>query len=580
MTMGSKSAEAGLGGAEPNDTLFAGPGEMRALCRAFDWAASPLGCPAGWPATLRSLVGIVLAAHQPMILWWGPELVQIYNDSYRPSLGTDRHPQGLGARAREFWRDAWPVVGPEIEGILRGGPATWHRDRLVPIVRDGVLQDVYWTYGYTPVRDAGVVSGVLITVVDTSAQVNAQSAREAELELANAQLQDQASELEMQAEELQTMAAQLEERAEEAERTAAALEASERHLRTLVDAIPTLAWTARADGYIDWYNARWYEYTGTTPSDMEGWGWQSVHDPAVLPRVLERWTASIATGEPFEMVFPLRGADARPRQFLTRVVPVRDAAGRVVRWFGTNTDVESEHTARAAAEGANQAKTDFLTTMSHELRTPLNAIAGYAELLEMGIHGPVTDAQREAITRIQRSQRHLLSLINDVLNFAKLEAGRVEYDVADVVLCDVMDALEPLVAPQLRAKSLAFGRAECARDCAARADAEKVQQILLNVLSNAIKFTAKGGAVTMRCRVEGRVATVEIADTGIGIPPDRLGDVFAPFVQIDRRLNSTHDGAGLGLAISRDLARGMGGDLTAESAVGVGSTFTLTLPAA
>ncbi len=352
---------------------------------------------------------------------------------------------------------------------------------------------------------------------------------------------------------------------------------SENQLRTFADAIPTLAWTARPDGYIDWYNARWYEYTGTTPEQMAGWGWQSVHDSTTLPDVLERWQGSIASGTPFEMTFPLLGADGRFRPFLTRVVPFKDSEGRVVRWFGTNTDVEAERAAREAAEDANRTKTDFLATMSHELRTPLNAIGGYTELLEVGIHGPVTDQQRDTLGRIQRSQRHLLGLINDVLNFAKLEAGRVEYHVADVPVRVAVDELEPLVAPLLSAKTLRFSREDCADGRVVRADPEKLQQILLNLLSNAIKFTPAGGAVTMHCDDAGDVVHIRVRDTGIGIAAERLEHVFAPFVQVHRRLNAPHEGTGLGLAISRDLARGMGGDLTAESVPGVGSTFVLTL---
>jgi PAS domain S-box-containing protein len=397
--------------------------------------------------------------------------------------------------------------------------------------------------------------------------------QQVELELSNQQLQDNAVELEVQAEELQASAESL-------ARANTELEEQERQLRMLVDAIPTLAWTALADGFIDWYNARWYEYTGATPAAMEGWGWQSVHDPVVLPQVLEQWTASIATGRPFEMTFPLRGADGSYRQFLTRVVPLADADGRIARWFGTNTDVTPERAARVAAEEANQSKTDFLTTMSHELRTPLNAIAGYAELLDLGIHGPISEPQREAIGRIQRSQRHLLGLINDVLNYARLEAGRVEYAAADVPVRQAIGDVEPLVALQFRAKQIRLDLEECPEDLVARADREKLQQILVNVLSNAVKFTPPGGAVTVRCRRAGDAVAIAVEDTGIGIAADRLEHVFAPFVQIDRRLNSPHQGTGLGLAISRDLARGMGGDLTAESRPGMGSTFTLTLPAA
>ncbi len=240
---------------------------------------------------------------------------------------------------------------------------------------------------------------------------------------------------------------------------------------------------------------------------------------------------------------------------------------------------DAEHRAREAAEEANRAKTDFLAMMSHELRTPLNAIGGYAQLLELGVHGPLNDAQAEALGRIQRSERHLLGLIDDVLNFAKLEVGRVEYQIGDVAVCGAIDEVETLVAPQLQAKSLRFDRAECSHDLMARADADKLQQILVNLLSNAIKFTPDGGTVSMHCSRVAREVRIAVRDTGIGIAAERLEQVFAPFVQVGRRLNAPVEGTGLGLSISRELARAMDGDLTVESCPGSGSTFRLTLPA-
>ncbi len=364
----------------------------------------------------------------------------------------------------------------------------------------------------------------------------------------------------------------------EQRKAAEVLRTREAEYRALANSIPTLAWMAQPNGWIFWYNARWYEYTGTTPSQMEGWGWQSVHDPVMLPHVLERWAASIATGEPFEMTFPLRSATGEFRAFLTRVVPVRDADGNIVRWFGTNTDIEVESRLRRDAEEANRVKAQFLATMSHELRTPLNAVGGYAELLQLGIHGPVTDAQQEALGRIQRSQRHLLALINDLLNFAKLEAGQVEFHIGDVSVEATADSLETLVAPQLALKKLRFSRELCNGAFRVRADADKLQQILVNLLSNAIKFTPEGGEVALECRASGDSLRIGVRDTGIGIAADRLEQIFAPFVQIGRNLSTVNEGVGLGLAISRDLARGMGGDLTVTSVEGEGSTFTLVLP--
>ena len=376
-----------------------------------------------------------------------------------------------------------------------------------------------------------------------------------------------------------------------------ALLAGESRFRLLADSIPLLAWMAQPDGFLDWYNARWYEYTGTSAEQMAGWGWRAVHDPALLPLVVEQWRASVATGAPFEMEFPLRGADGGFRWFLTRAVPVRGADGRVVRWIGSNTDVdalrearEAATTARARAEEAaaradqaSRAKSEFLATMSHELRTPLNAIAGYVQLLEMEVHGPVTAAQRDALERVARAQRHLLGLINAVLNSARLEAGQVDYDLRPHEVRELLAAVEPLVAPLVAARAQRYACALPPAHAAlrVRADAEKVAQVLLNLVSNAVKFTPEGGAIKVGAEPagEGRVA-LHVRDTGIGIPAERQAAIFDPFVQVDAGLTRAHQGVGLGLAISRGLARGMGGDLTVASVPGAGSTFTLTLPAA
>jgi len=240
--------------------------------------------------------------------------------------------------------------------------------------------------------------------------------------------------------------------------------------------------------------------------------------------------------------------------------------------------LERERTARHQAEEANHAKSEFLAMMSHELRTPLNAIGGYAQLMEMGLRGPVTPEQREDLERIERSQRHLLGLINDVLNFAKLEAGRVQFFIARVPMHELLLGVEALVLPQLHAKGLRYVDAGDCGDMAVHADEEKARQVLINLLSNAIKFTAPGGEVRVGCAEDEAQVHITVTDSGVGIPPDRLDAIFEPFVQVDRGLTSRQEGTGLGLAISRDLARHMGGDLTATSTAGVGSSFTLSLP--
>ena len=284
---------------------------------------------------------------------------------------------------------------------------------------------------------------------------------------------------------------------------------------------------------------------------------------------------------------PVRDADGRVTGLLNFAVDVTDqvrARREVERLLAASEQARRDaDLARAEAEAANRAKSEFLAMMSHELRTPLNAIGGYAQLMELGLHGPVTSEQLAALDRIQRGQQHLLGLINAVLNYAKLEAGRVEYRREDVPACDALGEVVGLITPQARQHGVALVAGPCAPDLVARADPEKVRQVLLNLLSNAVKFTDRGGTITVDGARVGRAGPAEaqvalrVRDTGCGIAADQLERVFQPFVQVDQGLTRAQAGTGLGLAISRDLARGMGGDLTAESTPGTGSTFTLTL---
>ncbi len=282
-----------------DDCIFiAEGGEMGDLMREKDWSTSPLGNPGTWPQSLRTSVNIMLNTRYPMFLWWGPELLCFYNDAYRKSLGQQgKHPAILGMRAEEAWPEIWATIKPMIDKVLAGKGANWNEDALIPIFRNGKIEDVYWTFSYSPAFDEDCkIAGVLVTCNETTEKVD----------------------------------------------TIKKLQESEERFRMMADNIPNLAWMAHADGAIYWYNSKWYEYTGTTPSEMEGWGWQSVHDPEKLPDVLEKWKGSIATGQPFEMIFPLKAANARFGHFLTRVLPMKNQDGIITQWFGTNTDITKQ----------------------------------------------------------------------------------------------------------------------------------------------------------------------------------------------------------------------------------------------
>jgi signal transduction histidine kinase len=218
--------------------------------------------------------------------------------------------------------------------------------------------------------------------------------------------------------------------------------------------------------------------------------------------------------------------------------------------------------------------------MSHELRTPLNAIGGYAQLIELGVRGPVTEEQRIDLSKIQRSKNHLDALVSDVLNFAKAGAGRIDYRVGPIVLQKTLDAVLEMIAPQLAGKDLTLHAGEVDPGLAAIADEDRVRQILLNLLANSLKFTPAGGTISVDVSATESVACIVVADSGIGIPAPKLESIFEPFVQAERALRTSDQGVGLGLAISRQLARAMGGDIRVKSELAKGATFELTLPRA
>ncbi|HEX8362485.1 MAG TPA: ATP-binding protein [Longimicrobium sp.] len=550
------------------DVIFPAEGEMGRLCRAMDWAATPLGPVQGWPRSLKTAAGMVVRQGIAQNLCWGPELLQIYNDAYRVIMG-EKHPAGLGRSVLWSWSEIIEEIGPLFERVLKG-ETVYFEDRLLRVLRHGALEDAYFTFSYSPVVvESGEVGAVLINCYETTEQVRAQA--------------------------LQT----------ERDRLLRELQVERARLEYVFKQAPAFLAVLRGPEHVfELANDAYYQLVG-----HRGLVGKPVRE--ALPEVVEQGFVDLldrvlSTGEPYvgrEIPIQLSrtpGGTPEERFVDFSYLPLVEADGRRSGIIAHGTDVTDQvlarreverllqesdreraeaEAARAEAETANRAKADFLASMSHELRTPLNAIGGYVDLVDLGIHGPVSEAQHGALARVRASQQHLLTLINDVLAFAKVEAGQIHFNLRPLAACELLFGVEPLVAPLAEAKGIALSVKECDPAHRVLGDEERVTQILLNLVGNAIKFTPPGGWVQLACHTEGRWVDIRVRDNGPGIDPEKQQTIFDPFIQVDRRLSNPREGVGLGLAISRDLARAMGGELTVSSVPGEGSTFALRLPA-
>ena len=380
------------------------------------------------------------------------------------------------------------------------------------------------------------------------------------------------------------------------------LRESEERFRTLGNSIPQLAWMADASGWIFWYNERWHEYTGTSLEEMQGWGWEKVHHPEHVDRVVEKIRHAFETGVPWEDTFPLRSKTGEYRWFLSRAMPIRDASGNVVQWFGTNTDIteeieaaaererllESERQARAEAERrreelerVTESRTRLMRGFTHDVKNPLGAADGYAQLLEDGIQGEMSAKQIHSVRRIRRSIQSSLRLIHELLELARAEAGQIELerlqtDVSELVRETAEDFRAQAAAAGLQLEVHAIGALRT------QTDPMRVRQILSNLLSNAVKYAPRGSITVeagqpadRRGPRDGEWIVIDVIDTGPGIPADKRELIFQEFTRLDP---DAQHGAGVGLAISRRIARLLRGDITVESEIGRGSSFTLWLP--
>ncbi len=363
-----------------------------------------------------------------------------------------------------------------------------------------------------------------------------------------------------------------------------ALKQSQAEFFQLADAIPQMAWMTRADGYVDWFNHRWYQYTGLSQEDCLGWSWTQCINADDLPKVQAAWEKSIKTGERVDIVAPIRGADGTVRPFLTRALPLKDENGEIVRWFGTNTDISEQQqiqeelrTVAAQLSDADRKKDEFLATLAHELRNPLAPIRMGLELMKMAGDDPeLLDETRDTM---ERQTKQLISLVDDLLDVSRVTRGKLNLRKADVKISDVIKSAVETSKPLIEDSDHQFETA-IGKDITIHADPNRLAQVVSNLLNNAAKYTPDGGKINLSVdQPSSDQVAIHVRDTGIGIPADMMESIFTMFTQVDRSMERRFAGLGIGLTLVKSLVEMHGGSVSVKSeGQGKGSEFTVTLP--
>jgi PAS domain S-box-containing protein len=544
--------------------FLSGGGEMGALLRGFDWVRTPLGLPERWPQSLRTAVGICLESAFPMNIWWGPGLVQIYNDAYRPILGA-KHPRSLAQNGRECWTDIWPVVGPLYDSVVVTGQATWSADLLLEMDRFGYLEETYFTFSYSPIRDeSGGVGGVLITCTETTSRVIGERRLRLLKDLAEA-------------------ASGATSDREACRRCADAIG------RSPADLPFARIYLAGQDGQAEFAAGAGIEVSGGS-TDWPLGEVNATGAPVLITGLEDRFSEPFPQAPSAALVLPVAApGQQRPAAFLVagispRLVLDEDyrsflhlVASHIATALSDARALEAERKRSDALAELDRAKMTFFSNISHEFRTPLTLMLGPLDDLLAQSDDRLPPESGELLRVARRNGQRLLKLVNTLLDFSRLEAGRLQADYQPVDLAAYTADLASVFRAAVEKAGMRLS-VECpALPAPLYVDRDMWEKIVLNLISNAFKYTTEG-EIRVSLGADGDSAVLAVRDTGIGIPEAELPNLFNRFHRVPGAQGRTHEGTGIGLALVFELAKLHGGTVAVESAPGKGSTFTVAIP--
>jgi signal transduction histidine kinase/CheY-like chemotaxis protein len=521
--------------------FLAGGGEMGERIRNSPWRDSRLGPPEQWPSGLRTSLRILLTTQHPVFIFWGPELTCFYNDAYSRSLGPEKHPGILGQPAQQAWPEIWSIIGPQIDQVMRGDAATWHENALVPIVRHGELQEVYWTYSYGPIDEPAApngVGGVLVICSETTQQVLAERRT-----------------------------------AEERKRFA-----------QLFEMTPSFMTVLRGPQHvIEFANPGFMRLVKNRP--ILG---QPVAE--ALPEIVEQGYLKLldevySSGKAFSAAASTYTYQAKPDDpvettYLDFVYqPMKDRDGAVTGIFVEGVDVTTRARAERALSDANRRKDEFLAMLAHELRNPLAPIRTAVEVILRSASD--YEATLRAAGLIRRQAGQLTRLVDDLMDISRISRGQIELKRETLQLSDVIEQAIETVAPLWSEKQHEISTKTVLEPLYVSGDRARLVQCFANVMANAAKYTAPGGRIGIHVSACDEKVRVAISDNGAGIAPEFMPQLFDLYAQSDRTLDRAQGGLGIGLSVVKKLVEMHDGAVEARSeGLGRGSTFEFTLPRA
>ena len=668
-----------------------GGGEMGELTRNFNWELTAVGSPEIWPESLRRAVSNLLHSRFPMFLWWGEDMIQFYNDGYRPSLGNKgKHPKALGQKAIDCWTEIWPVIFPLIQGVKATGKSTWNENQLIPIYRNGKMEDVYWTFSYSQVLDDEYKhGGILVTCIETTEAVNGQfKIAQSENNLRNMILQAPVAMailkgstyiVEIANEHMyelwgkqkdevinrsifkslpglhgqgfddllkdvyttgKTFTAHgkplhiekngllktvyvdfLYEAFREGDGTISGImvvatdvteqviarmnaEENNKEFKFLTDFMPQMIWATKPDGYHDFYNKQWYDYTGLSYDETKDTGWNNVFHPDDQQRAWKVWRHSLETGEPYEIEYRCRRFDGEYRWVLGRALPLKDESGKILKWFGSCTDIHDQKVAADLLEEKVKERTkdleeanahlkqlnaeleQFTFVSHHDLQEPLRKIILYTGMVKEENYEQLTGPSKIKVDKIIESGRRMSAALRDVMNYAglSLEEQLKTVDLNQVILSILAD-LELVINGK-------NARISYENLPVINAVPQQMHQLFYNLINNALKFSRPGelpvinitSSLLSKANVKHlpglndtkRYYEIIVADNGIGFRQDAAEKIFGMFQRLHGKEAFT--GTGIGLALCKKVVANHQGVITAEGTEGVGAIFKIYLP--